>query len=91
MKSPSLVVSQNLTGTKDNQLPGFIVHTPNPQPVRHTRIFSKEEVIKALSLYLEVNGVSVPEGKTFLWGLEPRDCHGDSEESVTLVIDSISK
>lgn len=45
---------------------GFISHTPAPQPVRHTRMFSKEEVIKALSLYLEVNGVSVPEGKTFL-------------------------
>ena len=73
------------------QMQGFSVHTPDPQPVRHTRMFSKQEVINALSLYLEVNGVSVPKGKTFLWGLETRDCHGDSEESVTLVIDSISK
>ena len=64
---------------------GFKANVPNPQPIRHTREFDKEELAKALIFYLNRNGVQVPAGKTFIWGLENSD-YGE-DEKVTLVID----
>ena len=68
-------------------IPGFSAYVPEPQPVRHTRLFSEQEVATALAFYLRANGVEVPEGRTFLWGLESNECHGKYESHVTLVVD----
>lgn len=84
------VVYHDLDGTRveaSPSVPGFSSYVPDPQPVRHTRIFSEEEVAIALAFYLRANGVEVPEGKTFVWGLENRECHGEYKSHVTLVID----
>lgn len=55
---------------KQATVPGMRTEVPKPQPVRHTRRFNREEIIAALTLYLQHNSVSVPEGKTNLWGLD---------------------
>ena len=68
-------------------VPGFSSYVPDPQPVRHTRIFSEEEVAIALAFYLRANGIEVPEGRTFVWGIEDRECHGGYKSHVTLVVD----
>ena len=65
---------------------GFKAYTPDPQPIRHTRIFSEAEVITALKFYLSQNGVEVPEGRTAVWGLD-HECLGSRESHLTLVID----
>ena len=69
------------------KIPGFSSHVPTPQPIRHTRYFCKEEVAEALKFYLRAHGVEVPEGRTFVWGIETKACMGDEEETITLVID----
>ena len=67
-------------------IPGFKAHTPDPQPIRHTRIFSEDEVIAALKFYLDQHGVEVPEGRTAVWGID-REYLGSGESHLTLVID----
>jgi hypothetical protein len=69
-----------------SNVPGFKAHTPDPQPIRHTRIFSEAEVITALKFYLSQDGVEVPEGRTAVWGLD-HECLGSRESHLTLVID----
>ena len=69
---------------------GFVVNHPEPRPVRYTRVFSEEELISALSMYLEANGISVPQGNTFVWGIEDHHRRAISSETVTLVIDSFN-
>lgn len=64
---------------------GFSVTQPDPQPIRHARHFSTDEIIAALCEYLKGNGVAVPDGDKCLYGLE-RARQGE-EESLTLVID----
>lgn len=49
---------------------GMTKSVPEPQPIRYTRVFTKDEVIFALKHYLESAGVKVPKGRDFLWGLE---------------------
>ena len=67
---------------------GFKTCVPMPQPTRHTREFGKEELIKALTSYLRNQGIQVPVGKTFIWGLSDRHSGYDEEPKLTLVIDS---
>ena len=87
---PAPVVYHDLDGTRvtaSPSVPGFSSYVPDPRPVRHTRIFSEDEVAIALAFYLRAHGVEVPEGKTFVWGIEGRECHGGDERNVTLVVD----
>lgn len=89
-QQPSPVVYRDLDGAlaeASPSVPGFSSHVPAPQPVRHTRIFSEKEIATALAFYLRANGVEVPEGKTFIWGIEDREHHGAYESHITLVID----
>ncbi len=75
---------QNLLGM--NEMLGFESRRPEPQPIRHVRKFSKDELIQALTMYLEHNGVKVPVGETFVWGLE-KSIRPETESTISLVID----
>lgn len=67
---------------------GFKTQVPTPRPTRHTREFDKDELIKALTSYLRNQGIQVPVGKTFIWGLSDSDIGYGEEPKLTLVIDS---
>ena len=70
---------------------------PRVETTRYTRRFTKNEIIDALRLYLESNGVIVPDGICYLWGLEHNgycrstfcDDNNDdiSGDGITLAID----
>ena len=69
---------------------------PRVNPIRYTRRFTKNEIVDALRLYLESNGVIVPDGICYLWGLEHKEYYrspfrDDNDDilgdSITLAID----
>ena len=49
---------------------GMTKNVPEPQKTRYTRRFEMEELKVALREYLERNGVEVPDGESFVWGVE---------------------
>ena len=63
---------------------GFKTIVPTPRPIRHSRVFNEEELIKALVFYLKSEGIQIPTGKAFICGMYHD--HDDSEK-ITLVID----
>jgi len=48
---------------------GFKTTKPKPEPIHHSRSFTEGEIISALTLYMERNGIEVPKGKVLLYGL----------------------
>lgn len=63
-------------------IPGFSKKKPEPQPTVYSREFTQKEILSALSLWLESNGINMPSGEIRLYGLkQDRD---DFSKSPTL-------
>ena len=59
------------------QIKGMTVIPPTPRHIRQFRSFNRAELLEALRLYLECNGIEVPQGREFVT-LHDRDSeHGD--------------
>ena len=65
---------------------GMTKNVPEPQKTRYTRRFEMEELKVALREYLERNGVKVPDGESFVWGVE-NGIYGDCHRRITFVVD----
>ena len=72
--------------TKEGDMLGMTKNVPEPQKTRYTRRFEMEELKVALREYLERNGVEVPDGESFVWGVE-NDSYGFSRR-ITFVVDA---
>lgn len=65
---------------------GFDRHVPPPNPIEHTRVFTRDEIRMALLAYLRNNGVTVPDGRTTMY-ITTRDYeYGESEDNITITI-----
>ena len=58
-------------------------HVPKPEPVRVTVQFSREKLIEALTWWCAAQGIDLPDGKAYVYGLDTM--YRDESESLTLV------
>lgn len=68
-------------------MPTHNVSRPEPKPIRHTVRLTGPELVEALRDYAAKNDIDLPEGDSFVWGLDNQQPRID-DTRLTLVVDA---